>query len=112
MVWNVCNSHFRVSLTFPDQSQKSARMSDNPVKQEVENFNRRSLKKTETKMNTNLPTKEGKWAPNISSAQSYSFPSTAVAKDIFGYCEVHAQLPFTLSFLFCYQDASEKGSDL
>ncbi|CAF99098.1 unnamed protein product [Tetraodon nigroviridis] len=42
----------------PDQSQKSARMSDNPVKQEVENFNRRSLKKTETKMNTSLPTKE------------------------------------------------------
>lgn len=25
---------------------------------------------------------------------------------------MHAQLPFTLSFLVCYQDAREKGSDL
>lgn len=61
-VWNLCNSHLLFPLTFTYHSQKSARMSDNPVKEEVENFNRRSLKKTETTVKQPLPTKEGECA--------------------------------------------------
>ncbi|XP_029703292.1 thymosin beta 1 [Takifugu rubripes] len=33
-------------------------MSDNPVKEEVEKFNRRSLKKTDTLVKQHVPTKE------------------------------------------------------
>uniref|UniRef100_A0A3B5KMF6 Thymosin beta 1 n=1 Tax=Takifugu rubripes TaxID=31033 RepID=A0A3B5KMF6_TAKRU len=37
---------------------KLSRMSDNPVKEEVEKFNRRSLKKTDTLVKQHVPTKE------------------------------------------------------
>lgn len=114
VVWNLSNSHFLFPQTFTGHSQKTAKMSDNPVKEEVENFNRRSLKKTETKVNTSLPTKEGECALNIFCSVPHS-RSTIVSKDfwvIVKSLRVHAQLPFTLPFLFCYQDATEKGSDL
>lgn len=35
-------------------------MSDNPVKEEVQKFNRSSLKKTETKEKQFMPTKDGR----------------------------------------------------
>lgn len=35
-------------------------MSDNPVKQEVQNFDKKCLKKTNTAEKNTLPTKEGK----------------------------------------------------
>lgn len=55
VVWNlpIC------PLTSTDHSQNSARMSDKAVKAEVENFNRKSLKKTDTVIKQSLPTKEG-----------------------------------------------------
>lgn len=58
-VCNLCNSPLRFPITFTDHSQNSARMNDIPVKKEVETFNRSSLKKTQTKTSSQLPTKEG-----------------------------------------------------
>lgn len=52
-------AHFQFPLTSTDHSQNSARMSDKAVKAEVENFNRKSLKKTDTVVKQSLPTKEG-----------------------------------------------------
>lgn len=41
-------------------SNRSSKMSDNPVKQEVQNFDKKCLKKTNTAEKNTLPTKEGK----------------------------------------------------
>lgn len=49
-------------------------MSDNPVKEEVENFNRRSLKKTETSVKQRIPTKEGEC---VLDKHASSFPLSA-----------------------------------
>lgn len=57
VVWNF--PHFRFPLTSTGHSQNSARMSDKAVKDAVENFNKRSLKKTETVIKQTLPTKQG-----------------------------------------------------
>lgn len=91
-------------------------MSDNPVKDEVENFNRRSLKKTETKVKTNLPTQEGECALNISFAQFHTSPSTIVSKHIFGYYGVIVKCTprylSTFHFSFVIKMQKKKGSDL
>lgn len=41
-------------------SNRTSKMSDNPVKQEVQNFDKKCLKKTNTQEKNTLPTQEGK----------------------------------------------------
>lgn len=53
-------------------------MSDNPVKQEVQNFDKKCLKKTNTAEKNTLPTKEGKqdWKLSFSSHTPSMFQYT------------------------------------
>lgn len=59
-------------------------MNDNPVKQEVQNFDKRCLKKTTTQEKSFLPTQDGKpnWNPSFS---IYMFPMFQHTRAMFTY---------------------------
>lgn len=68
-------------------SNRTSKMSDHPIKKEVQNFDKKCLKKTNTAEKNTLPTKEGKqnWKP------SFSFHTSRRFK----------QMPTMLTFTFC-----------
>ncbi|KAF7707095.1 hypothetical protein HF521_018313 [Silurus meridionalis] len=70
---------------------RTSKMDDNPVKDEVEKFDKRCLKKTNTAEKNSLPTKEGKrnWKPSFSSYMIPVFQASrrSVIEDLDAFSE-------------------------
>lgn len=79
-----CNDSNKSSV--PNRTSK---MSDNPVKQEVQNFDKKCLKKTNTAEKNTLPTKEGKKTGSVRLASTWPLCSII--------CEPCSQMPFCVN---------------